>query len=329
MTAPVALVGHAACAAHEVGPGHPEAPARLAGIREAVRADGALLAVLTEVEAQPADPGDLTLAHAPGYVALVRRMAEEARRRGTIDWIDPDTAVSGVSFGAALAAAGCAITAAELVATGRAGAAFALCRPPGHHAGPGRAGGFCLFNNAVVAVRRLQARGLARHVLVVDWDVHHGDGTQQLLWEDPTTAYLSLHRFPHYPGTGAAAERGGGAAVGHVRNVPLPAGTSRAEYRACFSDALAASLDVLEPDLLVVSAGFDCLAGDPLGGFLLEPEDLHAMTLELCARTRASAGGRLVAVLEGGYVPDRLGSGVVDVLRALAGLPAIPGADPR
>jgi acetoin utilization deacetylase AcuC-like enzyme len=321
--APVVLVTHPSCAAHDTGDGHPESPARLAGILDAVRADAELASgAVVEVGGQPAEPDDLVLAHAPQHVALVRGMAERAARRGRVDWIDADTAVSGASFTAALAAAGCAITAAELVATGHAAAALALSRPPGHHAGYDRAAGFCLFNNAVIAARRLQALGLAERILFVDFDVHHGDGTQSILWEDPTTAYLSLHLYPHYPGTGAAWERGGGAASGNMRNVPLAHGTGAGEYRARFSDALSASLRAIQPDLVIASAGFDCLAGDPLGGLLLEPEDLHAIVAETAERTRASAGGRIVAVLEGGYVPGRVGLGAVNVLRALAGLPA-------
>jgi acetoin utilization deacetylase AcuC-like enzyme len=323
MPPPLALVRHPACALHDAGSGHPESPARLAAILDAVRADPALTReVIAEVEARPVEREDLLRAHAPAHVALVQDLAERAARHGRIEWIDPDTGVSGASFLAAVAAAGCAATAAELVATGRARAAFALSRPPGHHAGFERAAGFCLFNNVVVAARRLQAARLAERVLVVDWDVHHGDGTQAILWEDPTIAYLSLHLYPHYPGTGAASERGGGAGAGAIRNVPLAPGTGRAQYRHAFSEALAASLRGFAPDVVLVSAGFDCLAGDPLGGLLLEPEDLHALTAELVERTRASSDGRIVAVLEGGYVPGRMGLGAVNVLRALAGLPA-------
>jgi acetoin utilization deacetylase AcuC-like enzyme len=327
MPAPVVLVSHPLCASHDTGPRHPESPGRLAGILDAVRADRALGPdVLVHVGAQPAEPEDLARVHSPSHVALVRGMAERAERQGRPEWVDADTAVSGASFGAALASAGCAITAAELVATGHAAAGFALCRPPGHHAGRDRAAGFCLFNNAVVAARRLQALGLAERILFVDFDVHHGDGTQAILWEDPTTAYLSLHLFPHYPGTGAASERGGGAGSGHIRNVPLAPGTGADEYRRRFSDALTESLRGIEPDVVMVSAGFDSLAGDPLGGLLLEPEDLHAIVAETVERTRPSAKGRAVAVLEGGYVPARMGLGAVNVLRALAGLPALSTA---
>jgi len=328
MPVPVVLVRHPACFTHSTGPRHPESPARLTGILDAVHTDPALgRDVLVVVDAQPVETEDLLLAHAPAHVSLVRGMSDRAAVRGEIDWIDPDTAVSGMSFLAAVASAGCAVTAAELVATGHAGAGFALCRPPGHHAGYDRAAGFCLFNNVVIAARRLQAVGLAQRILVVDWDVHHGDGTQSILWEDPSTFYLSLHLYPHYPGTGAAWERGGGPGAGAIRNVPLPVGTGRAEYLRRFSEALAAALREFEPDFVLVSAGFDCLARDPLGGFLLEPEDLHAITGEIVARTRPSAGGRVVAVLEGGYVPERMGLGAVNVLRALAGLPATSGRD--
>jgi acetoin utilization deacetylase AcuC-like enzyme len=326
MPRPLVLVTHPACAAHDLGPGHPDSPRRVAGILDAVRADPALgREALVETGAQAAEIEDLLLAHAPAHVALVRDLAERAARRGGVDWIDPDTGVSGASFLAGVGAAGCAATAAELVAAGHARAGFALSRPPGHHASYERAAGFCLFNNAVIAARRLQAVRLAERILVVDWDVHHGDGTQALLWEDPTVYYLSLHLSPHYPGTGAASERGARAGAGTIRNVPLGAGTDRAQYRRAWSSALEAALLEFEPDFVIVSAGFDCLAGDPLGGLLLEPEDLHALTVELVERTHASAGGRVVALLEGGYVPERMGAGVVNVLRALGGLPAARG----
>ncbi len=323
MTVPVVLVEHPACFAHDTGPGHPEAPARLNGILDAVRGDPDLArGAVVEVAAQPVETDDLLRTHSAAHVSFIRELADRAQREGGIEWVDPDTAVSGSSFLAAVAAAGCATTAAELVATGHASAAFALARPPGHHAGRDRAAGFCLFDNVMVAARRLQSIGLARRVLVVDWDVHHGDGTQAIVWEDPSVYYLSLHLYPHYPGTGRAGERGGGAGAGTIRNVPLPPGTGRMVYRSSFSEALAASLSEFEPDFVFMSAGFDCLADDPLGGLLLEPEDLHAITEQVVAWTRAWAEGRVVAVLEGGYVPDRMGLGAVNVLRALAGLPA-------
>lgn len=323
MPVPLVLVKHPACFAHDTGPEHPEAPGRLSAVLDAVHADPDLgRDVVFEVDAQPVETEDLVRTHAVAHVSFVRELADRAQREGRIEWIDPDTAVSKRSFLAAVSAAGCATTAAELVATGHAQAAFALARPPGHHAGYQRAAGFCLFNNVMVAARRLQSVGLARNILVVDWDVHHGDGTQSIVWEDPSVYYLSLHLYPHYPGTGRASERGGGAGAGTIRNVPLPPGTGRMEYRSSFLEALASTLGEFEPDFVFISAGFDCLAHDPLGGLLLEPEDLHAITEHVVARTRASAEGRVVAVLEGGYVPERMGLGAVNVLRALTGLPA-------
>ncbi len=316
----VALVTHPACNRHDTGPHHPEGQARLPAMLDAVRRDADIAAVVVEREATPAREEDLLRVHAPEHVTAVREAAAEARRRGQVLWLDPDTAVSPASWEAALAAAGCAIEAAELVATGGASTAFALCRPPGHHATVHRAMGFCLFNNVAVAARHAQARGRAERVLIVDWDVHHGNGTQDVFYADPTVAFLSLHLFPHYPGTGSADERGTGAGLGLTRNVPLPHGTGAPEYRRRFLEALDGILASFRPDLVLASVGFDCLAGDPLGGLLLEPADLHQLASDLLERVRGSAKG-VAGVLEGGYVPERMGRALVDVLEAFAGLP--------
>ena len=320
----VALVSHPACNRHDTGPGHPEDRARLPALLEAVHRDADLAPLLLERQATPAAEEDLLRVHTPEHLVSIRRAAAEARRRGQVLWLDPDTAVSPDSWEAALAAAGCAVTAAGLVARGEAGAAFALCRPPGHHATVHRAMGFCLLNNLAVAARATQAHRLAERILVVDWDVHHGNGTQDVFYSDPTVSFLSLHLSPHYPGSGAADERGAGAGLGHTRNVPLLAGTGAAEYRRRFLEALEEALASFAPDLTLVSAGFDCLAGDPLGGLLLEPEDLHQLTADLLERTGGPGRRRVAAVLEGGYVPERIGQGLANVLRALAGLPPSP-----
>jgi acetoin utilization deacetylase AcuC-like enzyme len=321
---PAALVSHPACNRHDTGPGHPESRARLPALLEAVHRDADLVPTLLEREARPATEEDLLRVHTPEHVVRVRQAAADARRRGEVLWLDPDTAVSADSWDAALAAAGCAIAAAELVVRGEAGAAFALCRPPGHHAGAHRAMGFCLFNNLAVAARGMQAHRLAERILVVDWDVHHGNGTQDVFYADPTVSFLSLHLSPHYPGTGAADERGAGAGLGHTRNVPLSRGTAAAEYRRRFLEALDGALASFAPDLVLVSAGFDCLSNDPLGGLLLEPADLHRLTTDLLERVRGPARGRVAAVLEGGYIPERMGQGLANVLRAFAGLPPPP-----
>ncbi len=186
--------------------------------------------------------------------------------------------------------------------------------------------GFCLINHVAVAARWLQATGRAERVLIVDWDVHHGNGTQDAFYADGTVFYMSLHQSPHYPGTGAASETGVGDGAGWTLNVPLPAGTSAAEYRRHFSDALRQGLETCRPDFILISAGFDVMAGDPLGGMLLEPEDLHALTREVMAGaakppgTDGAHGAGVVATLEGGYDPARTGLGAAAVLRALAGI---------
>jgi acetoin utilization deacetylase AcuC-like enzyme len=321
----VALVSHPSCHAHDPGPGHPESAARLPALVEAIRRDGPLAAVLAPLQGAPAGEPDLLRVHSAGHLQRVRTAVEEARRTGAPAWLDDETAVSAGSWEAALAAAGCVATACEAVRQGRASAAFALSRPPGHHATRDRAMGFCLLNNVAVAIRRLQARGLARRVLVVDWDAHHGNGTQDLFQEDPSVYVLSLHLEGGFPGTGAARETGAGEGTGTTRNVPLPRGTSAAGYRRRYREALGGALAAFTPDLVVVSAGFDCLAGDPEGGLPLEPGDLHAMTRDLLARLPEGGRGRVVGALEGGYAVERIGAGLVAVLRALAGLPMPEG----
>ncbi len=315
------LVTHPACNHHDNGPGHPENQERLPALLAAVREDVELQEVLLEQLGKKATEEDLLRVHTPEHIARIREAAEQARRTGSIVWLDADTAVSPTSWDAALAAAGCAITAAERVLDGPASSAFALTRPPGHHATADRAMGFCLFNNVAVAIRRMQAQKRVEKVLVVDWDVHHGNGTQDIFYEDPSVFFFSLHLSPHYPGTGAAVERGAGAGRGTTRNVPLPHGTTPSDYRGRYLGVLDSVLASFTPDLVLVSAGFDCLAGDPLGGFHLEPTDLHLLTTDLLDRIAVPAKGRVVAALEGGYVPDRIGSGLVNVLRAFAGMP--------
>ncbi|HWV58491.1 MAG TPA: histone deacetylase, partial [Longimicrobiales bacterium] len=232
--------------------------------------------------------------------------------------LDADTVVSAASWDAALAAAGCAITAVRLTLGGEVGSAFALSRPPGHHAGADYSMGFCLFNNVAVAARWAQVHHGIGRILIIDWDVHHGNGTQDIFYDDGAVHYLSLHQSPHYPGTGSARERGAGQGLGATTNVPVPAGMSRPAYMDTFREALDQALHAASPELVLISAGMDCLAGDPLGGLRLEPADVHQMTREVVDRARVP----VVAVLEGGYAPRRVGLAVVNALRAFAGLPA-------
>ena len=318
---PTALVLHPDCARHDTGWRHAEHQGRLPAIVQAVYDDTpALLPHLLQREAEPARVEDLERVHTKEHIARIRQAAATAAR-GRLVHLDADTVVSPESWLAALAAAGCAITATRLVLEGEAATAFALCRPPGHHATAEQAQGFCLVNNEAVAARWLQARLPEARVLVVDWDVHHGNGTQAIFWEDPSVFALSLHMAEHYPGTGYADEAGAGAGKGTTLNVPLARGTAGPEYRDVAARALDQAFSRFQPDLVMVAAGFDCLSDDPLGGLCLEPTDMHALARAVLERARA-AGAGVVAMLEGGYVPKRMGAGVVNVLRAFAGLEA-------
>jgi acetoin utilization deacetylase AcuC-like enzyme len=274
-----------------------------------------------QMESEGASLTDLLRVHSEAHVQSVRVACETAASGETIVSLDEDTKVSSASWEAALGSAGAAIGAAAAVMEGRIENAFVAGRPPGHHATPEKPMGFCLFNSVAITARWLQAMGHAERVLIVDWDVHHGNGTHDTFYDDPTVFFLSLHQWPHYPGTGAADERGRGEGEGYTLNVPLPAGTPRGEYLTQFERSVAEAVGLLRPDFVLVSAGFDVMAGDPLGGMLLEPQDLHAMTRHLIDEAASFCDGRILALLEGGYDPKRLGDGTVAVIRALAGLP--------
>jgi acetoin utilization deacetylase AcuC-like enzyme len=204
--------------------------------------------------------------------------------------------------------------------------AFVATRPPGHHATATEAMGFCLVNHVAVAARHLQATGRAERIAIVDWDVHHGNGTQAIFEEDPTVFFLSLHQAPpFYPGTGQAEEVGLGAGRGTTRNVPLPAGTDGTAFGRALQEALAEAATTFRPDMILISAGYDALAADPLGGMALEPQDYYDLTRQVMAWADAEAAGRVVAVLEGGYAPRPTGAAVVATLRAMTGLPVSGG----
>ena len=299
---PVPVVFHSATLLHNPGPGHPERPERIEAVLAALRAPD-LTATIEWVEARPAARDQLERVHSPAYLDTLERLA-----RGGGGALDADTVMSRDSWDAAIAAAGVAIGAVD-EGIGR-GSAFGVTRPPGHHALADRAMGFCLINNVVVAARHAQTLGKAR-VLIVDWDVHHGNGTQALVERDPSIRYVSMHQYPWYPGTGAEGDRG----VGNVFNVPRPPGLPRATYVRDLLAAVERALTGWSPDLVLVSAGFDSLSGDPLGGFTLEPDDMTHWTKELRARV---APAPVVGVLEGGYRLDLLGAGARAHVRALA-----------
>ena len=318
---PTAFLMHGSAVLHDTGWGHPEHQGRLRAVASAVKND--LLALHGRVEqAAPAAAveDDLRLVHGNGLIESVRRAAGAAAERGEVVALDADTRVSGASWEAALGTVGAGLEAVSGVAEGRFRNAFVAARPPGHHATPDRAMGFCLFNNIAVAAASLRARGLAGRVLIVDWDVHHGNGTQDTFYEDPSVFFLSLHQYPHYPGSGAANETGRGRGEGFTLNVPLTAGTPRGHYLKVFEKALESAVSRSAPDFILVSSGFDVLAGDPLGGQLLEAGDIHEMTLRVMEAADRCCGGRVVVFLEGGYEPARTGAGCVAVIRALAGV---------
>ena len=322
---PTALVLHPDCGRHDTGWGHPEHQGRLPAIVHAIYRDTpALLERVLQREGSLAPFRALNRVHTLHHIDRVRTLAEDAARHASLAYIDSETVVSSASWDAAQAAAGCALDAVSLVMSGETDTAFALSRPPGHHATPERGMGFCLFNNIAVAARSLcQDHGLKR-VLIVDWDVHHGNGTQEAFYADGSVYFVSLHQWPHYPGTGEASERGVGAGEGRTLNVPIAAGTSRRDYRATFTSTMDRVFAEFDPEFVLVSAGFDCLAGDPLGALLLEPEDLHGMTRELVQLSAAgAAAGRIVLALEGGYNPPRVAQGVLNVFHALCDLPPL------
>jgi len=296
----VAVFTHPACALHDPGSGHPEAPARLQAVLEA-------LAALSEAElhtAEPAEPDQLLAVHSAEHL---RHLAEVHAAGG--GQLDADTWMNALSRTAMLGATGAVLAAVEH-AHGGAGHAFAAVRPPGHHALADRAMGFCLVNNAVVAARRFQALG-RRRVLIVDWDVHHGNGTQALVEHDVDLRFVSLHQWPWWPFTGAADERG----VGNIFNVPRPAGWAPEQYVRDLWLAIEAATTGWTPEALVVSAGFDAMAGDPLGGFTLEPRHYRILTERLRERMPDIP---ILGTMEGGYVPGRLARGVSAHIAALA-----------
>ncbi|HSH75648.1 MAG TPA: histone deacetylase [Longimicrobiales bacterium] len=317
---------HPASPLHDTGWGHPEHQGRLRALASTVGKD--LLTLhgrVEQLEGREATEEELRLVHGPEHVERVAEACRRAAELGRIVAIDADTKVSAASWEAATGSTGTAMEAARAIVDGEIRNAFVAARPPGHHATPSRAMGFCLFNTIAVVARWLQREGHAERVLIVDWDVHHGNGTQDAFYDDPSVFFLSLHQWPWYPGTGAAEERGIGAGEGATLNVPMSAATPAAEYRERFERALARAASWTAPDFILVSSGFDAMAGDPLGGLLLEPDDLYAMTRRVVELAEEACDGRVLAVLEGGYDPPRLGQGAVAVIRGLAGLEAPQG----
>ncbi|MGI4940128.1 MAG: histone deacetylase family protein [Janthinobacterium lividum] len=289
----VALFTHPAGLGHDTGPGHPECPDRLRAVLQALEHPD--FVPLLRESAPEATVEQLERAHPPEYVRAILAIQPPV---GDFVQLDGDTLMSHGSHEAILRAAGGAVAAVDAVMEGWAGAAFAAVRPPGHHAERARPMGFCLFNGAAVAALHARARWGLRRVAVVDFDVHHGNGTQDIFERDPDLMYVSSHQSPCYPGTGDADERG---VAGNVLNLPLPPGTAGPGFRAAWEREGLPALRDFAPELLIVSAGFDAHRADPLADLRLETEDFGWMTDQLLAVVDAHCGGRLVSILEGGY----------------------------
>ena len=297
---------------HDTGPGHPERPARLQAIRRAVEAAG-LETSFERVAPEPAADSLLELAHDAEHVLRVERAASGGAR--LLDAMD--TTICPESARVARLAAGSLVALCRRTARGELSGGFAAIRPPGHHAERDLAMGFCLFNNIAVAARYLREREGIERVLIVDWDVHHGNGTQHILDEDASVFYFSLHQSPLYPGSGSRAERGRGAGEGATLNCPLPPGTGDEGFLGALRDELCPAAERFRPDFVLISAGFDAHRADPLAQLEVSTSAYAEATRIVRELARRHAGGRLVSALEGGYDLDALGLSVVEHLREL------------
>ena len=301
------LFSHDACLDHDTGEGHPERSDRLRAVTNALAVDQ--FAGLDRRDAPEVSRETLVLNHPEAFV-------EDVFARAPVDnqiFLDPDTIMSPGSAQAALRATGAVCAAVDEVLAGTADSAFCAVRPPGHHAEPDRAMGFCLFNSVAIAARHARDKFGLERVAVVDFDVHHGNGTQAAFWEDKDLFYASSHQYPHYPGTGAAGETG----QGNIINVPLPAGTGSGVFRSRFAEHVFPALNDFKPELLLISAGFDAHTDDPLAQLNLQDDDYGWVTDELLAIADQHSGGRVVSALEGGYDLGALGRSVAIHVQSL------------
>src|SRR5689334_5075660 len=307
----IAYISSADCGRHDTGWGHPEHVGRLVAIPRALREDAELMMRIEHVEARHATPDELALAHEPRYVDQVRTIVAAGGGR-----LDADTVTSEGSWDAATAGAGSVLDAIDFAFGDGARRSFCAVRPPGHHALRNAAMGFCLFGNVAVGAHYARRRHGIERVLIVDWDVHHGNGTQALVEHERDIHFISMHQWPWYPGTGAAEDRGPHR---NVWNVPMRAGLPATAYVDALKAAVDAATRGFTPDLVLISAGFDSLLGDPLGAFTLEYEHFEDLTRFLVDRAETWCGGRVVSSLEGGYAPERLAVACVRHMRALEG----------
>lgn len=298
-----ALIHHPIYAKHDTGFGHPETPLRYEVVMNALREDAEFWNSLTEITPEKAAKGVVQAAHTPQHFKQV----ENAFADG-YDRLDADTAISMESFEASLFAAGGAIAAVDAVMQNEVDNAFVVVRPPGHHATAENAMGFCLFNNVAVAARHAQNKYKEiERVAVIDWDVHHGNGTQGIFYDDPSVHFFSMHQYPWYPGTGSRGETGHGRGLGATMNIPVKANTNAHEQLRMFESAIEDIAKNFRPDIIFISAGFDAHLTDPLGQLQLEDDDYSAMTRVVKEWASEVCNGRVVSCLEGGYNLDTLG----------------------
>lgn len=306
-----ALIYHPVYLRHDTGPSHPERASRLQAILRKLQKTH-LIDDLSLFKPEAASLDDIALAHSRDYIASVK----DAVKDGFVS-LDADTVISGESFETALYAAGGVIKGIDLVLKGEADNAFAMVRPPGHHARPSQAMGFCIFNNAAIGAKYIQKNYKYERILIVDFDVHHGNGTEEIFYEDPTVFYISLHQYPHYPGTGAKEDIGRGKGKGFNLNLPMSSGSGDEEYIKVFKDTVVPAVNNFKPQIILVSAGFDGHAKDPLSATTLTEAGYYEITLMLKELAKTYSENRIVSALEGGYNLFSLADSVHAHIKAL------------